>query len=73
MSSHQEPVNEKLKVPVSFTKGKNGKTHITNGSTCLMLVNKDHTLDVAGEQQYTPEQLFTPFTRELSSSPAIKK
>lgn len=36
------------------------KTHLRNGSTCLMLVNKYHTLDVAGEEPYEPD-LFTPF------------
>lgn len=45
------------------------KTHLINGSTCLMLVNKDHTLDVAGEQRYTPEQLFTPLQE---NSPAVQ-
>lgn len=34
-----------------------------------MLVNKDHTLDVAGEQQYKPEQLFTPLQE---NSPAVQ-
>lgn len=34
-----------------------------------MLVNKDHTLDVAGEKPYKPEQLFTPLQE---NSPAVQ-
>lgn len=40
-----------------------------NGSTCLMLVNKDQTLDVAGEQPHKPEQVFAPLQE---NSPAVQ-
>lgn len=49
------------------------KTCLRNGSTCLMLVNKYHALDVAGEEPYGPD-LFTLLQEKnsFSSSPAVK-
>lgn len=69
---------ERVPVSWSFTKRKRVKsreeekknnTHLRNGSTCLVLVNKDHTLDVAEERRYKPQHLFTPLQE---NSPAVQ-
>lgn len=68
---HWLPVRQKVSVqfpgPSQLERGPDGEeggkrrkqTHLRNGSTCSMLVNKDHTLDAAGERRYEPLQLFT--------------
>lgn len=48
--------DKNTKVPIywSFIKRQKVKSeeNVRNGSTCLMYVNKNHTLDVAGEKTY---------------------
>lgn len=67
--THQQPVNQNIKVPVSCRgrRWKAEKTHLGNGSTCVMLVNNDNTVEVAGEE--SQKLLFTPLQE---NSPAVQ-
>lgn len=68
--THQQSVSQNRKVPVSYRgrRWKAEKTHLRNGSTCVMLVNNDNTVEVAGEESQKQISYLHRYKRTLQQS-----